>query len=225
MSADGTDRDRSTGRWTHVCRNRLPDRLPPQNREAERCVLGSMLRDNDVIGDVVQIIRTERLLRRRPSENLPGDRRPVRPRAIPSIWSSWPRSCNEQKHIEDVGGYGYLAELWDAAPTAANAEYYARIVRDKAMVRNLIHASTEILRDAYDQAMPADELLEAAERKILDIAEKGITGQTCHARTRRSTRPTTASTRGTQATRWRSAACRPASRPRRDDGRACRTRS
>src|SRR5437016_756139 len=84
----------------------------------------------------------------------------------------------EQKYIEDVGGYAYLGELWDAAPTAANAEYYARIVRDKAVVRNLIHASTEVLRDAYDQARPADEMLEAAERKILDIAQMGITGQT-----------------------------------------------
>src|SRR5207248_2290582 len=84
----------------------------------------------------------------------------------------------EQKVIEDVGGYAYLGELWDAAPTAANAEYYARIVRDKAIVRHLIHAGTEILRDAYDQAQPADELLEGAERKILDIAQMGITGQT-----------------------------------------------
>jgi replicative DNA helicase len=84
----------------------------------------------------------------------------------------------EQKLIEDVGGYPYLGELWDAAPTAANAEHYARVVRDKAIVRNLIHASTEVLRDAYDQALPADELLEGAERKILDIAQMGITGQT-----------------------------------------------
>ena len=51
----------------------------------------------------------------------------------------------------------------------------------RRMVRNLIHASTEILRDAYDQAQPADELLEAAERKILEIAQMGITGQTHHA--------------------------------------------
>src|SRR5262249_29846960 len=83
----------------------------------------------------------------------------------------------EQKQLEDVGP-AYLGELWDVAPTAANAEYYARIVRDKAIVRNLIHASTEVLRDAYDQVMPADELLEGAERKILDIAQMGVTGQT-----------------------------------------------
>src|SRR4029077_14337427 len=82
------------------------------------------------------------------------------------------------KQVEDVGGFAYLAQLWDATPTAANAEYYARIVRDRAMVRNLIHAGTEILRDAYEQAQPADELLETAERKILDVAQMGIMGQT-----------------------------------------------
>ena len=153
------------------------DRLPPQSREAERCVLGSMLRDNGVIGDVLQIIR---------GENFYAD---AHQKIFSAIISLYDRGhpvdlvmlaelLKEQKHIEDIGGYAYLAELWDAAPTAANAEYYARIVRDRAIVRNLIHASTEILRDAYDQAMPADELLEAAERKILDIAQMGITGQT-----------------------------------------------
>ena len=84
----------------------------------------------------------------------------------------------QRGQIEDIGGYGYLGELWEAAPTAANAEYYAKIVRDRAVVRNLINASTEILRDAYDQAQPADELVEQAERKILDVAQLGITGQT-----------------------------------------------
>ncbi len=83
-----------------------------------------------------------------------------------------------EQQLADVGGPAYLAELWDAAPTAANAEYYARIVRDKGITRSLIHASTEILRDAYDQAYPADQLLEAAERQVLEIAQLGVTGQT-----------------------------------------------
>jgi replicative DNA helicase len=153
------------------------ERLPPQSREAERCVLGSMLRDNAVIGDVVQIVR---------AENFYTDAHQKIFQAIISLYDRGhpvdlvvlAELLKEQKHIEDVGGYSYLGELWDAAPTAANAEYYARIVRDKALVRNLIHAGTEILRDAYDQAMPADELLATAERKVLDIAELGITGQT-----------------------------------------------
>ena len=153
------------------------ERLPPQSREAERCVLGSMLRDNGVIGDVLQILR---------EDNFYADAHQRIFRAIVALYDRGhpvdlvvlAEALKEQKQIEDVGGYAYLGELWDAAPTAANAEYYARIVRDKAIVRNLVHAGNEILRDAYDQAMPAEEMLEGAERKILDIAQLGITGQT-----------------------------------------------
>jgi replicative DNA helicase len=153
------------------------DRLPPQSLDAERSVLGSMLRDNGVIGDVLQIVREENFY-------LDAHRKIYKgiidlyDRGHPVDLVMLAELLKEQKHIEDVGGYGYLGELWDAAPTAANAEYYSRIVRDKAIVRHLIHASTEILRDSYDQVMPADELLEAAERKVLDIAQMGITGQT-----------------------------------------------
>src|SRR5712691_11848222 len=153
------------------------DRLPPQSRDAERSVLGSMLRDNPVIGDVVQILRVE---------NFYSDAHQKIFSAITSLYDQGKPVdlviladlLKEQKLIDDVGGYPYLGELWDAAPTAANAEHYARIVRDKALVRNLIHASTEILRDAYEQSQPAEEMLGDAERKILEIAESGVTGQT-----------------------------------------------
>jgi replicative DNA helicase len=153
------------------------DRLPPQSAEAERCVLGSMLRDNGVIGDVVQILRADNFYADAHQKIFQGivtlyDRgQPVDLVLLTDL-------LKDQKQIEDVGGYGYLGQLWDVAPTAANAEYYAKIVRDKALVRHLIHAGTEVLRDAYDQSMPADELLESAERRILDIAQMGIIGQT-----------------------------------------------
>jgi replicative DNA helicase len=151
--------------------------LPPQSKEAEQCVLGSMLRDNVVIGDILQILRPD---------NFYLDAHQKICQAITSLYDKGhpvdlvvlAEELKNRKQIEDIGGYGYLGQLWDAAPTAANAEYYARIVRDKAIIRHLIHSSNEILRDAYDQAMPADELLESAERKVLDIAEMGITGQT-----------------------------------------------
>src|SRR5215471_5060245 len=155
----------------------VADRLPPQNRDAERSVLGSMLRDNGIIGDVVQIVRYD---------NFYSDAHQKIFQAIVALYDkAHPADLvtladylKEQKQIEDIGGYPYLAELWDAAPTAANAEYYARIVRDKAIVRNLIHAGSEILCDAYDQTQPADELLGAAENKIFEIASLGVTGQT-----------------------------------------------
>ena len=162
--------------------NGLSDRLPPFNRDAERSVLGSMLRLNDVIDDVVQVVQVEHFYSD-PHQKIFD--------AIRTLWSdkgdkkrggvdlvTLAEHLGRQKLIEDVGGYKYLAELWEAAPTAANAVHYAEIVRDKGMVRGLIHAGTEILRDAYDQAMPADELVAGAEKKILDIAERGVTGKT-----------------------------------------------
>jgi replicative DNA helicase len=151
------------------------DRLPPQSRDAERSVLGSMLRDNRLIGDVLQIIREDNFY-------LDAHRKIYKcivtlyDRGHPADLVMMAELLKEQKQIEDVGGYKYLADLWDAAPTPANAEYYARIVRDKAIVRYLIHATTETLRDAYDN-MPADELMAKVEKETSRIAEQASTGQ------------------------------------------------
>jgi replicative DNA helicase len=151
-------------------------RLPPQNLDAERSVLGSILRDNAAFDDVVQIVRAPNFYTDAHQKIFDACAK-MREKGDAVDLVTLAEYLKEQKHLEDVGGYAYLAVLWDAAPTAANAVYYARIVRDKALVRNLIHASTEILRDAYDQAAPATELLEGAERKIFDIAQMGVTGQ------------------------------------------------
>jgi len=153
------------------------DRVPPQSRDAERCVLGSMLRDNVIISDVHNILRVE---------NFYFDAHQKIYSAVIAIYNDGKpvdlvilaEYLVGQQQLADVGGAPYLAELWDAAPTAANAEHYARIVREKGITRALIHASTEILRDAYDQAMPAEQLLETAERQVFEIAELGVTGQT-----------------------------------------------
>lgn len=154
------------------------ERLPPHNRDAERSILGSILRDNRVLDDVVRVINSDNFYLDAHQKiftamvGLYNDRR----QGVDLVTLA--EFLKEQKLIEDIGGYPYLAGLWDCAPTAANAEYYARIVRDKALARFLIHAGTEILRDAYDQGMPAEELLQDAERKILEIAEKGIKDET-----------------------------------------------
>ncbi|HZT82177.1 MAG TPA: replicative DNA helicase [Gemmataceae bacterium] len=156
----------------------LTDRLPPQNLDAERSVLGSMLRDNGMIGDVVQIVQAHHFYLDAHQKIYEAITKGLYERGHPADLVTLAEYLKEQKQLEDVGSYAYLAELWDAAPTSANAEYYARIVRDKGLIRSLIHASTEILRDAYDQARPADELLEGAERKVFEIAQMGVTGQT-----------------------------------------------
>lgn len=155
----------------------MHDRLPPQSREAEMGVIGSVIRDNAVLNDLLNVIRPENFYFDAHQKifqaiiDLSNEGKPVDPAILFEALKS-------RKQLEDVGGAVYIAELWDAAPTAANAEYYARIVRDKALVRNLIHANTELLRDAYDGVMSADELLGMAERKVLEIAERGTVGVT-----------------------------------------------
>jgi replicative DNA helicase len=156
-----------------------PDRLPPQSAEAERSVLGSMLRDNTVIDDINTRLdlRTDQFYADA-HQKIFAAIRAIYEKPAPVDLITLAEELKQRGQIEDVGGYGYLGELWDAAPTAANAVYYAQIVRDRAVVRTLIHAGTEILRDAYEQAQSADDLLQDAERKIMEIAELGITGQT-----------------------------------------------
>lgn len=151
-------------------------RLLPQSLDSERSVLGSMFRSNDVIGDVVQILTVD---------NFYSDAHQKIYKAMLVLYEAGKpvdivvltEALKQANQIDDVGGYGALAELWDAAPTAANAVHYAHIVRDRSIVRSLITVGNEILRDAYDQVGPADELLHLATGKMLDVAERGITGR------------------------------------------------
>jgi replicative DNA helicase len=152
------------------------DRLPPQNLDAERSVLGSLLRDNEVINDVVPLLHLDHFY---------SDAHRKIYEAIRHLYDAAQKvdtvllaeELNRRGQIDDIGSYGYLAELWDAAPTAANAVHYAKIVRDKAVLRYLIHTSTEVLRDAYDQSQPAEELVQTAERKIFQLSDLGAAGE------------------------------------------------
>jgi replicative DNA helicase len=149
------------------------DRLPPQNLDAERSVLGSLLRDNDVINAVVLILRVDHFYadaHRKIYESI----RHLYDKTLRVDTVILAEELSRRGHIEDIGGFGYLAELWDAAPTAANAEHYARIVQDKALSRRLIHASTEILRDAYDQVVPVREMIAGAEHAIFALSRDAV---------------------------------------------------
>lgn len=155
----------------------LLDRLPPQNREAEQSVLGAMLRDNACINDLLQLLRKEDFYtdsHQKVFETIISlhDRG-----GQPVDLVILAEELKKRGYLEDVGGYAYLAELWEATPTSANAEYYGQIVRDKSLVRNLIRAGNDILGDAYKQSMPADQMIEGAERKIMEVANKGIIGK------------------------------------------------
>jgi replicative DNA helicase len=154
-----------------------PSQLPPHNRDAERGVLGGILRDPDVLPEVQQLMVAEQFYfdaHQKIYQALCDLANEAQPIDLVLLHDK----LRKNKQLEDVGGVMYLTELWEAVPTGANAQYHAKLVRDTAMVRGLIHASNEILRDSYERTQSADELVSQAERKIMEIAKSGMVGET-----------------------------------------------
>ena len=156
----------------------LEQRLPPHDREAERGLLGSLLRENELVGDIVHLIKAEHFYSFAHQELFKAITTLSVDRGIPADPVTLNNYLSEQQLIDDVGGARAIIELWDGAPSAANAVHYAEIIRQKAIVRNLIRTCTELQTEAYEAMRPAQELLDSAERRVLEIAEMGLTGET-----------------------------------------------
>ena len=152
------------------------DRLPPHSLAAEKGVLASLLIDPQVADDVAIALRPDdfyadahqRLYRQMMEIHETGKTIDI------TLLVERLKAADE---FDVVGGMAYLAEILGAEPTAANAVYYAQIVSSKATLRSLIHASTEILRDAYDPTHEARELLGRAEERIFAIHDQKGTGE------------------------------------------------
>jgi replicative DNA helicase len=148
---------------------------------AEEAVLGSMLRDNGCIADVVQHLRPEDFRRDANRKVFAAEVELFR-RGQPVDEITVSNLLRERGHLLDVG-YPYIGRLHDASPTAANADYYTGIVRDASLLRQLRDAALEICADADRRRLPSEELLEQAERRIFAIAQVGAEGKTVDLRT------------------------------------------
>jgi replicative DNA helicase len=150
------------------------DRLPPHNLDAEKGVLGSILLDPNVADDVVTIVKpedfyaeaNERFYRHVLAMHDDGSRIDA------TLLLERLRSAGD---LELIGGAAYVAEVLHAVPYAANAVYYAEIVRAKATLRALIHASTEILREAYEPTLDPTEVVSRAEEQIFAVHDQRTT--------------------------------------------------
>src|SRR5436190_1460891 len=152
------------------------DRLPPHSIEAEMCLVASMMLDKEMIGQIVQIIDREAFFQadhqviydtlvKLYEQNRPIDAIIVR------------EELAKRQLLDEVGGSRYLGEILNSVPSAAHGAHYAGIVREKFLLRQLIGASNEILRDAYAPHEQADLVLDKAEKRIFEIAEQKSTGQ------------------------------------------------
>jgi len=145
------------------------ERRPPYSLEAEMSVLGGMFLDQDALVKALEVLDDSMFFRE-------GHRRLFR--AMVRLWDqrevidtvTLAEHLKSAGDFESVGGAPYLAQLLDAVPTAANIEYHARIVRDKALLRRLIEAATSIIQSTYEAGGEVEDLLDEAEQKIFQIA-------------------------------------------------------
>ena len=149
------------------------ERVPPQNVEAERSVLGGVLLDPEAATKAIEILRPEDFYR--PAHGKIFDamitlfkkREPI---DVMTVGEALTKSGD----LDGVGGLAALTDLVDRTPSAANIEYYARIVLDKNILRQLIRASTDIAEDAFAASREADAILDAAEQRIFKISESRV---------------------------------------------------
>lgn len=148
----------------------LNDSLPPQNIEAEQAVLGAVFLSPDALADAMEFVEADDFYRRahqilfQTMIDLNDDGE-----AIDVLTVNSRLEMNNQ--LDDVGGVAYIAELASSVPTAANIGYYAKLVAEKAVLRRMISAATNIITQAKEQDEPVSQLLESAERQIMEVAE------------------------------------------------------
>ena len=162
--------------WTDAdLQQLLQGRQIPASPEAEAAVLGSMLLDRECIGDVVEIVHAD-------SFSLTEHR--ILFDAILSLYENNSEidlvllrdELKKRKSLEAVGGVDYLVRVAESVPSASNATYYANIVKEKSMLRELAHACGEILHEACEGAGDVGDKLDVAEKRIFEVTEKKIQG-------------------------------------------------
>ena len=148
-----------------------PDRTPPNDPAAEQSVLGAMLLSKDAIADVVELVREADFYR--PSHqtiyatvlDLYGRGEPVDAVTVAS-------DLTKSGEISRVGGASYLHTLVSLVPTAANANYYGRIVREQAILRRLVEAGTRIVSMGYSGTGEVDDVVDRAQAEVYEVTER-----------------------------------------------------
>ena len=149
----------------------LLERTLPQSVEAEMSVLGAMLLDNEVINVVIPLVNKQSFYKTAHQELY---------QTILELYDKGQvvdlvllrEELKKRSLLEKVGGVEYLIELEDAVPTIGNVEYYANIVREKAIKRCLIEVAATIQKQSFDESIDTDNLLDTAERSIFDVTQK-----------------------------------------------------
>ncbi|MBQ1509626.1 MAG: replicative DNA helicase [Selenomonadaceae bacterium] len=147
----------------------MMERMPPQNIEAEQAVLGAVLIKKEALTEVQEILKPEDFYREAhrivysAMEDLF-----INNEAVDLVTLT--EQLRKKDQLDKVGGLAFVTALANSVPTAANVIYHAKIVREKAELRSLIDAATEIAGKAYEDADEVETIMDEAEKKILSIA-------------------------------------------------------
>lgn len=152
----------------------MPDidiiKAPPQDLAAEQAVLGAIFLDSERLIEVKEFLSTDDFYKNahkiifRAMEHLSDNREAIDVLTVRSL-------LENQNDLETIGGIAYIAELATATPTAANASYYAKIVAEKSLLRQLINKLTQSVEKAYSQEDPAEDVLAEAEKSLIDVQQ------------------------------------------------------
>ena len=148
-------------------------RVPPQNLEAERSVLGGMLLDNQAIHQVLETLDGDDFYsngHKRIFQSIIDLTEKNEPADLITLSSL----LKDRSQLDAVGGAAYVGSLVDAVPSAANISYYSKIVKEKSVLRKLISATTGILSRTYEDATDIDGIIDEAEYAIFQISENKV---------------------------------------------------
>ncbi len=149
-------------------------KVPPQNIEAEQSVLGGILLEPEALSRILEILQEDDFYRE-------GHRKiffamvALYQKGTPVDLITLTESLLSRQNLEGIGGASYLTSLTDAIPSAVNIEVYARIVREKAILRRLINITTEIASKCYQFSGEVEDILDQAEKSIFEITAAKIT--------------------------------------------------
>lgn len=149
------------------------DKLPPQNLEAEQSVLGAILLDNEALLKALEVITPDDFYRDS-HKKIFNAMIELFEKNEPIDLITLTDHLRMKDQLETIGGVSYLTSLVNFIPTAANVRHHARLIREKSLMRGLIRTATEIVSMVYEENMPADDLVDMAEKNIFSISDKRV---------------------------------------------------
>jgi replicative DNA helicase len=140
----------------------------PHNKDAEEFILGAILLENSALDEIIDVLSCADFYSER-NKMLYEEMLLLRDKGIPIDYITLAESLDRKSKLEKAGGAAYIGQLTDRVPTTSDIEYYAGIVKDKAIIRSLITGASEIVKIARTNAGDVSDAVEAAEKIIFDI--------------------------------------------------------